>query len=989
MLVAGIIASGSVTVGVPMVKAQAVGSQVPAFQKEFQIDPESAKVSYFDSSGTEKRDFKGGESFTAKIEFAIPDTAKAGDYATAPVINKIAYRGSNETVVGWEGVGELRTDALPLKDTDTGVTIAYLIPHENGHRVVVSEEGEDLVNRKVVITTKSSLTPNGFCDSSLKPGETTQHEARMDLSLFRPSMNPSASTGARVVYTRKPCEVIKNPRPTGYFPIPQMSCSRGGTDFKYVSERNRVEAQIFDPKGYNAGELHITPGSVPTFEVLDMKIDLGSSDPSFRLDKDPTQFSLGLENVPLPFDENHLLPDNERDERVENWTPLARYPYPTPEVAEDFKKYLFENEPDLSERVWDDPEAVRDASPWSKPGSSSSWSFGGGTGSTGSTTSAPSRSSKPSLPKLYKNFITKWMEDNDIVNYSYDKDTQSLTIHLVDKDNFLSAPKDSYGNYIVENGLYKPSHRWVFVPSMKDPDTNMLTLWAPFTDSEKYQAFLRYATDNPDYGGVCMSSLGAPRSSELSGVAVGEPLPSLPKPTTTPVKPSTSKNSPVTSTTLVKTTVTKASPVTSTTPVKTSTTKTSPVTSTTPVKTSTTKTSPATSTTPVKTSTSQASPATSTTPVKTSTTKTSPATSTTPVKTSTSQASPATSTTSVKTSTSQASPVTSTTPAKPSTSQASPVTSTTSVKTSTMKDSPVTSTTSVKTSTTKTSPVTSTTSVKTSTTKDSPAPTTTPVDAPPTHNQPVTSTPIPEPGTINGTVVWDRDTSRSISDGDEHIPGLTVILKRDGKEVSRTVTDEHGFYEFPGLEPGDYTIEVIGPDGAIETFDDREATVEPGETDTGNDWGFKEPFVPGVPVGSLSGTVVWDEDRSKTVNDGDERIHGLTVVVFKDGKEVARTTTDENGFYKFEGLEPGKYGIAVHSPDGGELFFEDKVATVVTGEEDTGNDWGFVREDAPAPVPSGVVRKVLASTGVSGFALTGLGALVTALGALFVVRRRK
>ena len=144
-----------------------------------------------------------------------------------------------------------------------------------------------------------------------------------------------------------------------------------------------------------------------------------------------------------------------------------------------------------------------------------------------------------------------------------------------------------------------------------------------------------------------------------------------------------------------------------------------------------------------------------------------------------------------------------------------------------------------------------------------------------------------------------------------------------------------------------------------------------------------------MPVGSLSGTVVWDEDRSKHVNDGDKRIHGLTVVVFKDGKEVARTTTDENGFYKFDNLEPGEYDIEVYGPDGGELFFEDKVATVVAGEEDTGNDWGFVREDAPAPVPSGVVRKVLASTGVSGFALAGLGAFVAALGALFVVRRRK
>lgn len=92
---------------------------------------------------------------------------------------------------------------------------------------------------------------------------------------------------------------------------------------------------------------------------------------------------------------------------------------------------------------------------------------------------------------------------------------------------------------------------------------------------------------------------------------------------------------------------------------------------------------------------------------------------------------------------------------------------------------------------------------------------------------------------------------------------------------------------------------------------------------------------------------------------------------------------------KFNGLEPGEYGIAVYGPDGGELFFDDKAATVVAGQEDTGNDWGFIHEDTPAPAPSGVVRKVLAYTGINGFALAGLGALVTALGVLFVVRRRK
>lgn len=373
------IATGSAAVGVLPTKAQAVGSQVPAFQKEFQIDPESAKVSYFDSSGTEKRDFKDGESFTAKIEFAIPDTAKAGDYATAPVINRIGPFGANGAIGGKKlaDVGELRVDALPLKDTDTGVTVAYLVPHVSEHRVVVSKEGENLVNRKVVITTQSSSTPAVACDSSLKPGETTQHEERMDLSLFRPSMNPSASTGARVVYTRKPCSVNKNPRPMGHFPIPRMYCYESGARFKYISERDRVEAQMFGREGNIVGQLHIVPGSVPTFEVLDMKIDLGSSDPSFRLDKDPTQFSIGLRSMPLPFNEDFYV---EGDSQA--WVPPARYPYPTPEVAEDFKKYLFEKESGITEKLWEDTEALKDAGVWYRG----------------------------RIRALYTEFITKWME---------------------------------------------------------------------------------------------------------------------------------------------------------------------------------------------------------------------------------------------------------------------------------------------------------------------------------------------------------------------------------------------------------------------------------------------------------------------------------------------------------------------------------------------------------------------------------------------------
>ena len=144
---------------------------------------------------------------------------------------------------------------------------------------------------------------------------------------------------------------------------------------------------------------------------------------------------------------------------------------------------------------------------------------------------------------------------------------------------------------------------------------------------------------------------------------------------------------------------------------------------------------------------------------------------------------------------------------------------------------------------------------------------------------------------------------------------------------------------------------------------------------------------PITSFGSLSGTIVWDWDKSRTVNDGDDKIKEYDVTItttdpdvikkinelgvpsenkvkledgsfiielIKDapeGKEKEDITeytetiqTDENGFYKFEYLWPGKYTISVTAPDGSETIFEDKVSDVTAGEEDKNNDWGFYKE---------------------------------------------
>lgn len=270
----------------------------------------------------------------------------------------------------------------------------------------------------------------------------------------------------------------------------------------------------------------------------------------------------------------------------------------------------------------------------------------------------------------------------------------------------------------------------------------------------------------------------------------------------------------------------------------------------------------------------------------------------------------------------------------------------------------------------------------------------------------VTETPkqVTETTTLPQKTVTEQVPTTVVENKTETVKVPPVTVTKTEKQEPTTVTATPEKVTEIVKVPGEKTTVVKTQPGEPTTV--RETVTETPKQPAPDVPGVVEQPTPNAPVvdtpdtpvipGAFSGTVVWDEDRSKNVNDGDERIPGLTVVAYKDGKEIACTTTDENGFYKFDGLEPGEYGIAVYGPDGGELFFDDKAATVVAGEEDTGNDWGFVREDAPSPVEEGkpatpveTVRMTLATTGANSYALAGLGAVFAALVALAVVTRRK
>ena len=180
-------------------------------------------------------------------------------------------------------------------------------------------------------------------------------------------------------------------------------------------------------------------------------------------------------------------------------------------------------------------------------------------------------------------------------------------------------------------------------------------------------------------------------------------------------------------------------------------------------------------------------------------------------------------------------------------------------------------------------------------------------------------------GTISGTV-----TEQIVADGDVvgEVPneGVIVNLLDDmGNIIATDTTDVDGNYLFEDLPTGDYTVEEIDPDGYASVMDDDNSPVEPttdpantntndnmipvfldpGEDDEDND------FVD-VPTSEISGFVLEDIDGDGT---GDEPIEGVVITLLDDmGNVIAMDTTDANGFYDFEDLEPGDYTVTETDP---------------------------------------------------------------------------
>ncbi|WP_049314080.1 SdrD B-like domain-containing protein, partial [Staphylococcus aureus] len=217
-----------------------------------------------------------------------------------------------------------------------------------------------------------------------------------------------------------------------------------------------------------------------------------------------------------------------------------------------------------------------------------------------------------------------------------------------------------------------------------------------------------------------------------------------------------------------------------------------------------------------------------------------------------------------------------------------------------------------------------------------------------------------------GDYVWEDTNKNGVQDKDEKgISGVTVTLKDENDKVLKTVTtDEKGKYQFTDLNNGTYKVEFETPSGytptSVTSGNDTEKDSN-GLTTTGVikdadnmtlDSGFYK-----TPKYSLGDYVWYDSNKDGKQDSTEKGIKDVKVTLLNEKGEVIGTTkTDENGKYRFDNLDSGKYKVIFEKPAGltqtGTNTTEDdkdadggEVDVTITDHDDFTLDNGYFEED--------------------------------------------
>ncbi|HSN77113.1 MAG TPA: SdrD B-like domain-containing protein [Anaerolineae bacterium] len=172
----------------------------------------------------------------------------------------------------------------------------------------------------------------------------------------------------------------------------------------------------------------------------------------------------------------------------------------------------------------------------------------------------------------------------------------------------------------------------------------------------------------------------------------------------------------------------------------------------------------------------------------------------------------------------------------------------------------------------------------------------------------------PNLGLIGDRVWLDPNGDGVQNTTESGLEGVVVtLLNSGGTPIAATKTDENGYYYFPNLSAGTYTVVVTQPGGMTQTYDAdglgtpnrSTVTIGPGGINLLQDFGYRG-------TGTI-GNLVWEDlNANGVVDSGEAPIPGVTLVLYWDlngdgqvdpGEPlISQATTGSLGGYLFSGL---------------------------------------------------------------------------------------
>jgi len=168
-------------------------------------------------------------------------------------------------------------------------------------------------------------------------------------------------------------------------------------------------------------------------------------------------------------------------------------------------------------------------------------------------------------------------------------------------------------------------------------------------------------------------------------------------------------------------------------------------------------------------------------------------------------------------------------------------------------------------------------------------------------------------GSISGLKFNDANGNGTQDSEEEGVAGVTINLfaASGGALVATTTTGADGSFSFANVNPGDYQVAEVLPDGFVQTLPGGSGmvpvTVTAGGTASGILFGNRSAA---AATGTISGFIFNDLNKNEVQDHGEKPFAGVTVRLEDlSGNVITTVVTDANGNFTFTGVPAGDYKV--------------------------------------------------------------------------------